>query len=313
MFLESKALTLTVMFALALAPKMTLAAQTTSEPEQSGHVAITGEIALQPKAGAMIGMRTEGLDAAPLKGSPFCATVTSEHTQMFADGNRIHTTENSTLCRDNEGRTRREAQLNLLGAVQQNTAQKIITIVDPVAGFRYTLDTTAKVARRMPLPKGRISMAAAAKAGGQNVVFYARTGGAGGPGGPPPGAATFTTKVPPDSGESAPSSESLGDQTFGGIHATGTRVTTSIPAGSMGNDQPISVVSESWYSPELKATVMTKHSDPWAGQLTTQFTNVSASEPDASLFTVPSDYKVVDEKAEPFMIKVQGSPPPPAR
>src|ERR1700687_623810 len=115
----------------------------------------------------------------------------------------------------------------------------------------------------------------------------------------------ISKKIPPDSGEAAPTSESLGDQTFGGIHATGTRVTTSIPAGTMGNDQPISVVSEDWYSPEVTNTGMTKHREPWAGQLTTQFTNVNTSEPDSSLFTVPSDYKIVDENTEPFMIKVQ--------
>jgi hypothetical protein len=58
----------------------------------------------------------------------------------------------------------------------------------------------------------------------------------------------------------------------------------------------------------LKATVMTKHTDPWAGELKTQLTNVSNSEPDPSLFTVPSDYKIVDEK--PFQIKLPPLPPP---
>ena len=70
----------------------------------------------------------------------------------------------------------------------------------------------------------------------------------------------------------------------------------------MGNEQPILVTSESWYSPELKATVMTKHIDPWAGELKTQFANVSTAEPDRSLFTVPSDYKIVDDKAGPFFM-----------
>jgi hypothetical protein len=56
---------------------------------------------------------------------------------------------------------------------------------------------------------------------------------------------------------------------------------------------------------------MTKHSDPWAGELKTQFTNVNASEPDSSLFSVPSDYKVVDEKAGPFVIQKRMLEPPP--
>jgi hypothetical protein len=119
----------------------------------------------------------------------------------------------------------------------------------------------------------------------------------------------FMKKIGPDPNTPEPSTESLGDQAIGGVHATGTRVTTTIAAGSMGNEQPILVTSESWYSPDLKATVMTKHVDPWAGELKTQFTNVSTSEPDRSLFTVPSDYKVVDEKEGPFVIKLSSVAP----
>ena len=310
MLSQAKSLTLTL--ALALVPK--LAAQPPLEPGQLGHITVGPGMAMQTKAGMTIGLHMENLDAAPVKGSPFCATVTSEHTQMFADGNRIHTTEDSSLCRDKEGRTRREAQLNLLGAVQQNTAQKLITIVDPVAGFRYTLDTGAKMARKMSLSAGLPSLPDLPKGGGQNFVFYSKTGHAEGMTYSTAGSSAtvvknIAKKIAPNSAGAAPTSEptseSLGDQTIGGIHATGTRVTTSIPAGTMGNDQPISVVSENWYSPELKTTVMTKHSDPWAGQLTTQFTNVNTSEPEGSLFTVPSDYKIVDENTEPFMIKVR--------
>jgi hypothetical protein len=77
----------------------------------------------------------------------------------------------------------------------------------------------------------------------------------------------------------------------------------------MGNEQPIVVTSERWYSPELKATVMTKHNDPWAGELKTQFTRVNTSEPEPSLFTVPGDYKIVDEKAGPFMIQLPSPAP----
>ena len=118
-------------------------------------------------------------------------------------------------------------------------------------------------------------------------------------------------KVGPDSGEKAPNSENLGDQTIDGIHVTGTRMTHTIPAGKMGNEKPITVTSERWYSPDLKATITTKHDDPWAGELKTELKNVSASEPDASLFAVPADYKVVDDKDGPIRIKLHAPTPPP--
>lgn len=262
-------------------------------------------------------VRDDNMDAAPVKGAPFCATVTTEHTQLLADGNRIHTTDSSALCRDSEGRTRREAGLNLLGAAPQMSAPKLVTIEDPVAGVRYLLNTDNKVAHKMALlpggpAGGGISVAGVAGAPpkGEHVMIYQGTGG------PGPGPDVFFRKVVinkagQDSNEPAPTTENLGDQTIEGIHATGTRMTTTIPSGKMGNEKPIVVTSERWYSSELKATVMTKHNDPWAGELKTQFTNVNTSEPDASLFAVPSDYQVVHDKAGPFTIQMY-SPTPPA-
>ena len=262
---------------------------------------------------AMVNMHVDSMDAAPVKGAPFCATVVTEHTQSLADGNRIHTNDSSTLCRDSEGRTRRDAGLNLLGAGQDTTAPKLVTIVDPVAGVRYLLDSENKIAQKMPLmPDFKnidIDGPASGHAQGERkqVMIYQRTGG---PGGDVMFNDVTVKKIGPDSGEAAPNSENLGDQTIEGIHATGTRMTTTIPAGKMGNEKPITVTSERWYSPELKVTVMTKHNDPWAGELKTELKSVNASEPDPSLFAVPADYKVLDVKDGPIKIKLHAPPPP---
>ena len=262
-----------------------------------------------PMRGATIAFRSELMDTAPIKGVPFCGTVVSEHTQTFADGNRIHTSENSMLCRDSEGRTRRESQLNLLGAVPQGTqAPKFITILDPVAGVRYVLDTANKIARKSPLSGPPITAAGVPSKAGQNVMIYNRTFG---PAGPAvlPGETVMVQKRVVRGEEPPADRENLGDQMINGIHATGNRITTTIPAGKMGNEKPMNVVSEDWYSPELKTMVKTVHSDPWAGELTTQLTNLNTSEPDPSLFTVPSDYRVVENSSEKFMLKVPPQPP----
>ena len=78
-----------------------------------------------------------------------------------------------------------------------------------------------------------------------------------------------------------------------GVSATGTRTTRTIPAGAIGNDKPISVVTEVWTSPDLKTTVYSKRTDPRMGEQIFQLTNIVLGEPDASLFTVPADFKVV--------------------
>jgi len=87
--------------------------------------------------------------------------------------------------------------------------------------------------------------------------------------------------------------EQLGTQNFEGIDAEGTRTTTTIPAGSIGNERPIEIVYERWYSKDLKMIVYSKHSDPRFGEQTYRLTNINRSEPDPSLFTPPPGFKVV--------------------
>ena len=86
--------------------------------------------------------------------------------------------------------------------------------------------------------------------------------------------------------------EDLGTQVVEGVVATGTRTTTTIPAGTNGNEQPI--VSEQWFSPDLKVLVMTKHNDPRTGETTYRLTNIVQTEPARSLFEVPADYTLKD-------------------
>jgi len=298
-----KYLKLTAFVSIAI---LALAALVVAEvPQESGVVAASATI--PPPRAAILGMHLEdNMDVTPVKGAPFCAAVTTEHTQSFADGNRIHTAENSSICRDSEGRTRREASLNLLGAGPQASAPKLITILDPVAGVRYMLDSENKVAHKMTLPPPGSSPDRGLPKGGEMFIMRSASGAAG---------QTFSTnmsyrKAEHDSNEPSPIAENLADQMINGIHATGTRITTTIPSGKMGNDKPIVVTSERWYSPDLKATVMTKHDEPWAGELETQFTNVNVSEPDPSLFTVPSDYKIVDDKDGPVTVRMVGPAPP---
>ena len=108
---------------------------------------------------------------------------------------------------------------------------------------------------------------------------------AGGPGrqGPPPGSG-------PRAGTTQ--TEDLGTQTINGLIATGTRVTQTIPAGAIGNQQPILIVRETWTSTALKVPVQIKTTDPRFGNTTMQLTGVVQAVPDPTLFQVPADYTV---------------------
>ncbi len=86
--------------------------------------------------------------------------------------------------------------------------------------------------------------------------------------------------------------EELGKLAIEGVECEGRREVTTIPAGAVGNERPIETVNETWYSPELKMTILSKRSDPRFGESTYRVTNISRSEPDAQLFQVPSEYTI---------------------
>ena len=72
------------------------------------------------------------------------------------------------------------------------------------------------------------------------------------------------------------------------------------PAAASTASQPApNLTIETWESPELKLTLVTKSSNGYTGRLT----NLSRNLPDSALFRPPSDYKVVDESA-PFPMAV---------
>ena len=96
--------------------------------------------------------------------------------------------------------------------------------------------------------------------------------------------------------------EELGTRDFEGVSADGTRRVTTIPEGAIGNERPIEVVYESWYSKELGLVVYSKHTDPRFGEQTYRVTNIVRAEPDPSLFTVPHGYKVLAEPARVYKV-----------
>ena len=82
-----------------------------------------------------------------------------------------------------------------------------------------------------------------------------------------------------------------------GVAVEGTRTTVTIPAGQIGNEQAIRIVSERWMSPDLKVLVMSRQSDPRFGETTYRLTNLTRGDPSPELFEIPPDFKVIDAGA----------------
>lgn len=256
---------------------------------------------LPPPDGEFFYVRTEGMFGGlePTKGAPFSARAVTETTQVLADGNQINRTETSQLYRDTEGRTRHETTLTLVGPLAAGKApRQIVNISDPVAGASYMLDVNDKTAVKLPFQanpgrmrvKERVMMM-----GGSGAVAIQKS--SGGPEGPvTAGVATATgADVGAQNSNIQRTTESLGTREMAGVTAQGTRTTETIPAGLIGNENPIMTISERWYSADLHTTVYSKRTDPRFGTTVYQLTGISRTEPDASLFQVPADYTIKDK------------------
>ena len=211
-----------------------------------------------------------GLDGKTVTGAPFSATFSTQSTETLADGNKIEHSSTGTVARDSQGRTRREMTLPAIGpfATQGSTPPRVTFLSDPVANTHYVLDENRKVARQMKMNRME-------RRGGENQDA-----------GDKPRGRNTSEEVKTD----------LGTQTINGIVAQGTRYTRTIPAGQIGNEKPIVVTTERWYSPDLQINILTKHSDPFMGDRVTQLTGIQRQEPDPSLFQVPAGYTVKAER-----------------
>ncbi len=253
---------------------------------------------------------------AAVTGAPYSGEEVNENIKILTDGTRItQKTPGQKVWRDSEGRTRTERRLGM--GPRADSMPMIIEVTDPVAGCKYTLDAENKVAHRqaLPAPGSRPAGLRGGSAGGGPGVRGGTLGaalpppaGGGGGGGVGRGGGLMAAPMPP--GTNAPmgprmSDESLGTQTINGVFAEGTRNTMTYPVGVMGNDREFSVVSESWMSPDLKIQILRKNNDPRNGENTFRIDNLSRTQPDPTLFMVPSDYTVVDE-AGSFTINFKG-------
>ena len=258
------------------------------------------------------------IDGKLVKGAPYSAQAVNESVQTLAGGNRIVRQTTSSVYRDSEGRTRRDQTISVVGGYAAAGGPAQTTFInDPVAGVNYILDAKNRTARKIDVSarmaadkmvetmkakreamKGKEAESAAAAdekiavekaAAAGEFRFEMRTGpGTGAMVGPKgPGGFVMMKGDPKNTRK-----ESLGTQTIEGVESEGTRFITTIPAGEIGNELPIEMVFESWYSPELQTVIMSKHSDPRFGENTYRLTNINRSEPAHSLFEVPADYTI---------------------
>ena len=223
-----------------------------------------------------------GLSGKTVTGAPYSAQIVNQRSQTLSDGTHVTQQSSGAIYRDAAGRVRHEMSLPAVGSLTGSAqAPRAVFITDPVARYHYVVHADTKTVDRMPLPQpGSV---------GHNGKPRAE-------------------REPRDNAQVT--RESLGTQTIEGVAAEGTRTTKTIPAGTFGNDRAIQIVIERWYSPDLQTVVLMKRSDPWMGDSVMRLTNITRTEPAASLFAVPSDYAVKDRQAPPAFRPGGGGPGP---
>lgn len=115
------------------------AATAVQAPEQRENIAMT----LPDAASHMFMEVSDGGPGRPerrVSGAPYCADAVSESIQPLMDGNRIVKKTTTKFCRDGEGRTRQESDVN---------GNPRVYINDPVAKKHWILDVKNKTAMQL--------------------------------------------------------------------------------------------------------------------------------------------------------------------
>lgn len=247
------------------------------------------------------------MEARVVKGAPYSAEVVTESVQALPDGNRIVRKSTGRVYRDSQGRTRREDD--------REPGLVAVSVSDPVSGQSFSLDSESRTAFKSVFRTGGVGSISAApvaadpadlerrrKVESEIVRVEAQRATAGGA--PLPSLAT-EMKVRSRGPAWDEKTEKLAARNIEGVMAEGTRTTRTIPAGAIGNEQPIVSVTEEWRSPELQVLVMTRTSDPRTGESTYRLQGITRAEPNQSWFEVPADYTVKESviRRAPVMLK----------
>jgi hypothetical protein len=209
--------------------------------------------------------------------APFTATVNTTWIRQLPDGSSIAWKNHRTIARDAAGRIFQERRMFVPESGSDEPALRQIEISDPVAREFYLCKSLERTCR---------------------LEQFSR--------------AETANMVSPGIGRKQAGSqgmEDLGKQSIGGLEAVGTRETTVIPAGAIGNNSPLMSKREFWYSPQLGINLITKRQEPRAGEQNFEVSDIAVGEPDAKLFAPPSGFKILDMRKPQEISSPQASAP----
>jgi hypothetical protein len=210
----------------------------------------------------------------PVKLGPYTAEFKTTSVQTLANGTTITRTSTETRALDSEGR-RMTSRSNLIGGNQ--SVASFVHIEDPVENTQINWSGTIKQARVTKLPPQDQRHGCWASDSGSLQMNY-------GPITPRP------TTARASSGEAAAlmaAKPSVAREDLG---------VRTIPAGQIGNDQPMVTTTESWHSASLGFEVRQVSESPQSGKSTMELVSIDQSEPPITTFQPPEGYEVTTEE-----------------
>lgn len=226
----------------------------------------------RPRPAAMDGGVREVLESIvipPIPHAPFFATLDTEATKYSADGATMTFVNERNIARDGQGRIYEERWLLVPKNGNVKSSMNWIQIADPKQRTLYNCSPQRHICDLLVYdPASDLSAASPRK---------------------------DTSRALPH-GDGNVAWEDLGNRNIAGIDTVGTRETTTMNAGTMGNDQPLISMREYWHSDQLGINLLSIRSNPMFGKQTFTVTEITPGEPDAQMFELPAGYTVNDQR-----------------
>lgn len=202
----------------------------------------------------------------PILHAPFSSTVTAEWTKILEDGSTLTVQNHRLLIRDSAGRIYQERRRLVPKDSQQESDLLRFEISDPSIHKKYFCRAATHVCTLEDYTGPKTASPEAVGTQQDNFGTLTR--------------------------------EDLGRNIVNGLDAVGTRETRTLNSGAIGNDRPIAMVKEFWYSPQLGINLYVKRVDPRHGTQLFNVIDISLTEPDPKQFALPAGFTVVDHRSQ---------------
>jgi len=204
--------------------------------------------------------------------APFTATLATETVKYTADGATMTFVNERHIARDAQGRIYQERWLLVPKSGNVKSTMNWIQLTDPKQRTLYNCSPARHICELLVYDPATDLSAASLRKGSSGPLPH---------------------------GNGNVAWEDLGSRSIAGIETLGMRETTTINAGTMGNDQPLTSMSEYWHSEQLGINLLSIRTSPFFGKQTFTITEITAADPDPQLFELPAGFTVNDERKVP--------------